>query len=173
MSGELNPFSRVYLGDSDKPIFSTNKVKHTNNPVWDASTEFLCTDRASSVVTVKVVDDRDFLKDPIIGYLSVRLEDLLKAAQDKERDWWPLSHCRSGRLRISTEWKPLNMPGSVHGADQYVAPIGVVRLWLKKATDVKWVAQSTSLCFSSADQCDVGTLRRRWEGRSVFGRVSC
>ncbi|KAH9836496.1 C2 domain-containing protein [Rhodofomes roseus] len=137
MSGELNPFLRVYTGTNNKPIFTTNKVKHTNNPVWDASTEFLCTDRGSSVVTVKVVDDRDFLKDPIIGYLSVRLEDLLKAAQDKERDWWPLSHCNNGRLRLSAEWKPLNMPGSVHGVDQYVAPIGVVRLWLKKATDVK------------------------------------
>ncbi|KAH9919105.1 tricalbin [Fomitopsis serialis] len=123
------PLPAVYTGTNATPIFTTNKVKHTNNPVWDASTEFLCTDRGSSVVTIKVVDDRDFLKDPIIGYLSVRLEDLLQAAQDKERDWWPLSHCRSGR--------PLNMPGSVHGADQYVAPIGVVRLWLKKATDVK------------------------------------
>ncbi|KAI0726177.1 tricalbin [Fomitopsis betulina] len=138
MSGELNPFLRVYIGDDDdKPIFTTNKVKHTNNPVWDAATEFLCTDRTSSVVTVKVVDDREFLKDPILGYFSVRLEDLLKAAQDQERDWWPLSHCKSGRLRISTEWRPLNMPGGVHGVDQYTPPIGVVRLWLKKATDVK------------------------------------
>ena len=29
------------------------------------------------------------------------------------------------------------MAGSLHGADQYMPPIGVVRLWLKKATDVK------------------------------------
>ena len=31
------------------------------------------------------------------------------------------------------------MAGSLHGADQYVPPIGVVRLWLQKATDVKYV----------------------------------
>lgn len=29
------------------------------------------------------------------------------------------------------------MAGSLHGADQYVPPIGVVKLWLQKATDVK------------------------------------
>ena len=51
--------------------------------------------------------------------------------------WWPLSGCSSGKIRLSAEWKPLNMAGSLHGANQYVPPIGVVRLWLKKAVDVK------------------------------------
>jgi len=137
MSGDLNPFVRVHLGADHTPIYTTNRMKHTNNPVWESATEFLCTDRASSVITVKVVDDREFLKDPIIGYMSVRLQDLLEAKKDAGRDWWPLSNCRSGRMRLSAEWRPVNMPGSVHGADQYVAPIGVVRLWLQKATDVK------------------------------------
>ncbi|KAG5220503.1 transmembrane protein [Salix suchowensis] len=49
----------------------------------------------------------------------------------------PLSGCKSGKLRMSAEWKPLNMAGSLHGADQYTPPIGVVRLFLHKATDVK------------------------------------
>lgn len=91
------------------------------------------------MITIKVIDDRDFLKDPMIGYMSIRLNDLLEAKKVVGRDWWPLSGCKSGRVRLSAEWKPLNMAGSLHGADQYVPPIGIVRLWMQKATDVKYV----------------------------------
>ena len=86
---------------------------------------------------MKVIDDREFLKDPIVGYLSVRLQDLLDARKEADRDWWQLSGCKSGRLRLTAEWKPLNMAGSIYGAQQYTPPIGAVRLWLKNATDVK------------------------------------
>ena len=135
MSGDLNPFVKVYLGNQAKPTHTSNCLKHTNNPVWESATEFLCTDKKTSIITIKVIDDRDFLKDPVVGYMSVRLTDLLSAQQQAGQDWWPLSGCKSGRIRLSTEWKPLEL--SLHGVDQYVPPIGVVRLWLKKATDVK------------------------------------
>ncbi|TBU34912.1 tricalbin [Dichomitus squalens] len=137
MTGELNPFVKLYTASApNHPIHVTRKVKHTNNPVWEDSTEFLCTDKASSVIIAKVIDDRDFLKDPVVGYMSIRLTDLL-AAKQTGKDWWPLSRARSGKIRLSAEWKPLNMAGSLHGADQYVPPIGVVRLWLQRARDVK------------------------------------
>ena len=127
----------MYLSANQPPVHATAKFKHTNSPVWESPTEFLCSDRQSCVITVKVIDDRDFLKDPVVGYMSIRLEDLLYAKKAAGRDWWPLSGCKSGRIRLSCEWKPLNMAGSLHGADQYVPPIGIVRLWVQKATDVK------------------------------------
>ncbi|KAI0080049.1 tricalbin [Panus rudis PR-1116 ss-1] len=136
-SGELNPFARVYLTNSSKPIHTTPRLKHTNNPVWESPIEFLCSDRHSSLITIKVIDDRDFLKDPVVGYMTAKLDHLLEAKKEAGRDWWPLSGCKSGKLRLSAEWKPLNMAGSLHGVDQYIPPIGVVRLWLQKATDVK------------------------------------
>ena len=139
VTGEVNPFAKVLLSANAPTIHETKRVKHTNNPVWDSSVEYLCSDKHSSVVTVKVVDDREFLKDPLVGFLNIKLEDLLEAKKVAGQDWWPLSGCKSGRLRMSAEWKPLNMAGSLHGADQYVPPIGVVRLWVQKATDVKWV----------------------------------
>jgi Ca2+-dependent lipid-binding protein len=89
------------------------------------------------MITVKVIDDREFLKDPTVGYLSVSLQDLLEARKETGRDWWALTGCKSGRLRLMAEWKPLHMPGSLYGAEQYVPPIWAVRLWLKEATDVK------------------------------------
>jgi len=135
MSGDLNPLVKVYLGNNPAPTHTSKCLKHTNNPVWESATEFLCTDKKTSVITIKVIDDRDFLKDPVVGYMSVRLSDLLRAKGHAGKDWWPLSGCKSGRIRLSTEWKPLEL--SLHGVDQYVPPIGVVRLLLKKATDVK------------------------------------
>jgi hypothetical protein len=78
------------------------------------------------------------LRDPVVGYLSVRLPDLLDPKQrEAGKDWWPLSGCKSGKIRLSAEWKPLALAGSVSGADAYAPPIGVVRLWLDKAHDVK------------------------------------
>lgn len=136
LTGDLTPLVKVYLGEDPSAIHRTQIIKHTNNPVWESPTEFLCMDKRSSLITLKVVDDRDILKDPVIGYMSVRLEDLL-VGMSEGRDWWPLSACKSGKIRISLQWKPLQMAGVLGGVDQYVPPIGVVRLWLQRATDVK------------------------------------
>ncbi|KAJ7169501.1 C2 domain-containing protein [Mycena filopes] len=137
LSGDLNPLARLYLGDTQNAVFSTRLFKHTNAPVWEQAYEFLCADKAASVALIKVIDDRDFLKDPVVGYMSIKLEDLLDNKKEAGRDWFPLSNCKTGKIRLSAEWKPLNMAGSLHGADQYKAPIGVVRLHIDKATDVK------------------------------------
>jgi hypothetical protein len=80
------------------------------------------------VITVKVIDDRELLKDPVVGYLSVDLAYLLRA-KEEQREWFPLTNAKTGRIRLTAEWKPLAMAGSVQGAAAYVPPIGVVRLW--------------------------------------------
>lgn len=129
MSKDLNPFARVYTTSSKKPIYETKRPKHTLTPVWESATEFLCADRPSSVITVKIIDDRDFLSDPVVGYLRVKLQDLLKAKTEVGKDWWPLSGCKSGRIRLTAEWKPLNIAGGLQGADQYTPAIGIIRLW--------------------------------------------
>lgn len=148
LSGDLNPLAKVFLGGNSSAIHTTRAFKHTNNPVWESPHEFLCADRHTSIITVKVIDDRDFLKDPVVGYMSIKLDDLLDA-KGAGRDWFPLSNCKTGKLRLSADWKPLNMAGSLHGVDQYTPPIGVVRLWLDKATDVKNVeaALGGKVCF--------------------------
>ncbi|KAG9314629.1 C2 domain-containing protein [Chiua virens] len=131
LSGELNPIVKVYLDTDSSPVHKSQTIKHTNNPVWESSTEFLCSNKHSLNVTIKVMDERDFMKNPVVGQMSLRLEDLLAEG----RDWWPLS--KTGKIRISAQWKPLHMAGALSGVSQYVPPIGVVRLWLQKAIDVK------------------------------------
>jgi Ca2+-dependent lipid-binding protein len=165
ISGDLNPFAKVYTGDK-KCIHTTPRFKHTINPVWESATEFLCMDRSSSVVTVTVVDDRGFVKDPVLGYMAIKIEDLLIAKKESGRDWWPLSNCKSGKIRLSVEWKPLNMAGSLQGADRYVPPIGVVRLHLEKAMDLKCVFSSfiSTVCIC-AHMPFKGTSKPLWAAR--------
>lgn len=131
----------MFLGnDTTNDVFTTPRFKHTISPVWEAPYEFLCSDKDTSLITVKVIDDRDFLKDPVVGHMSIKLTDLLSCMGEAGRDWFPLSGCKSGRLRLSAEWKPVAMAGSLHGLNSYKFPIGVVRLNIIKATDVKYVS---------------------------------
>lgn len=75
--------------------------------------------------------------------MSIKLTDLLACmGGEAGRDWFNLSGCKSGRVRLSVEFKPVAIPGSVHGLDHYKFPIGVVRLNVIKATDVKYVPLS-------------------------------
>lgn len=64
------------------------------------------------------------------------IQDLF-TAKEREQDWFPLARAKTGRIRLSAEWKALNLPGSVNGAGAYTAPIGILRILLKKAVDVK------------------------------------
>ena len=145
MSGDLNPLAKVYIGNPKIVAHATRRLKRTLNPVWESSHEFICPDKTSSIIRINVIDDRDFLTDPVVGYMSIRLTDLLDSRGEASRDWFPLSGCTSGKIRLSAEWKPLNMAGSIHGAEKYVSPIGVVRLVLDRATDLKCVDTSVSL----------------------------
>ena len=139
LSGDLNPLAKIYLNSERKSAFATPCFKHTNNPVWEAAYEYLCTDKEHATITIRVIDDRDFLKDPVVGYMTIKLTDLLEASGQAGRDWFPLSACKTGKMRLSAEWKPLNMAGALHGSEQYKPPIGVVKLNIDKAIDVKYV----------------------------------
>ncbi|PWN50042.1 tricalbin [Violaceomyces palustris] len=132
--GELNPKARIKV--NGQKVKDTPVVKRTNSPIFEMPTEFLVTDRGKAVVTVEILDDRDLRADPVVAYLSVKLDDLL-AAKEKQQDWFPLKNSKLGRIRMSAEWKPVLMSGSMNGGSGYSPAIGVVKFWMKKATDVK------------------------------------
>lgn len=73
LSSDLNPLAKVYLSGAKVPHVTTHTIKHTLTPVWEIPTEFLVPNKKRSTVTIKVIDERDFLKDPIIGYMTARL----------------------------------------------------------------------------------------------------
>ena len=135
MSGDLNPFAKLFISSATNstPHHVTRASKHTNSPVWESPTEFLVPNKHNSVISIKIIDDRDFLKDPLVGYVVVSLEDILEATHKRKTTgqdpWFSLSGCKSGQVKISAEWKPLSMAGSLHGSGSYVPPIGLVKVW--------------------------------------------
>ncbi|PWY97366.1 tricalbin [Testicularia cyperi] len=139
-SGELCPKGRIRL--NGQKVKDTLVIKRNTNPVFEMPTEFLVTDRKKAVITVEILDDRDLRSDPVVAHLSIKLEDLL-AAKEKKQDWFPLKNSKSGRVRMSAEWKPVHMAGSTNGSSGYTPAIGVVKFWVKKATDVKNVEAMT------------------------------
>jgi Ca2+-dependent lipid-binding protein len=134
-TGTLCPYAKVYLG-SNQQIHRTPTIKSDNTPIWESSTEYLVADKNNSTVTIKVLDDRDTGRDPNLGQVTVKLMDLL-AAKERQQDWFPLSKTRSGKVRLTVDWKPLAIAGALGGTSAYVSPIGVMRIWFKKAVDLK------------------------------------
>ena len=134
--GDLHPFAKVYLGGDKSPVHTTPILKHANSPIWESHCEFLVPDRHSSVVSIQITNSKDIGLDPSLGRLTVKLADLLEA-HERQQDWFPLQNSRDGKVRMTAEWKPVAMTGSLDGAAVYVPPIGILRIWLKNAVDVK------------------------------------
>ena len=128
MSGELNPSVKVYIGEDRSASYKCPARKHTKNPIWESPYEFLCTDKTSSKLVIRVIDNRDFSKDLEVGYMAITLTDLLACTGQAGKDWFQLSNCKSGKIRISAEWKPLNMAGALQAAEKRKQLIDVVRL---------------------------------------------
>lgn len=132
--GTLSPCAKVFLGKNQQ-IHRTPTIKASNTPVWESPTEFLVSDKNKSTVTIRLFDDREMSREGL-GSLTVRLVDLI-TARESGNDWFPLQGVKSGKVRLTLDWKPLNIPGGMSGAASYAPPIGVIRLWAHKAIDVK------------------------------------
>ncbi|GAA5871970.1 hypothetical protein JCM16303_000930 [Sporobolomyces ruberrimus] len=130
----INPFFKVTL--NNRPIHRSQTLKRTPNPIWERPTEFLVTARPNAVIGLEVMDDNSILSDSHLGMLKIRFDDILEANK-KGNDWFPLSNARSGKVRITAEWKPVVMPGAINGAALYTPPIGVVRFHFKRSRDLK------------------------------------
>jgi Ca2+-dependent lipid-binding protein len=132
--GSLNPYAVLLL--NGKEVHTTNKLKRTNNPIFqNASKELLITDRKSARLGLVIKDDRDLAGDPVIGKYQIKMNDMLRM-MEKGQEWFQLAGAKTGRVKMMLAWKPVALSG-VAGGSGYVAPIGVVRLHLKSAADLR------------------------------------
>ncbi|GAA5844845.1 hypothetical protein JCM11251_007345 [Rhodosporidiobolus azoricus] len=131
---QINPFFRVTL--NSKPVHRSQTLKRTPSPIWERPVELLITAKPSAVLGLSVLDDNTLISDTRLGNLSVKLSDILEANKRGD-DWFPLSNARSGKVRITAEWKPVLMAGAINGAGAYTPPIGVIRLYFKRCRDLK------------------------------------
>ncbi|KAL2808922.1 C2 domain-containing protein [Aspergillus granulosus] len=132
--GQLNPYGVLLL--NGKEIHVTNKLKRTNNPIFqNASKEFLITDRKNARLGLVIKDDRDLTKDPILGSYQIKLNDMMKM-MEKGHQWFHLHGAKTGRAKLVLDWKPVAVGGIAGGAG-YVDPIGVIRIHFKNAAGLR------------------------------------
>ncbi|EHL02009.1 hypothetical protein M7I_1959 [Glarea lozoyensis 74030] len=133
--GQLNPYAVLLL--NNKEIHVTRKLKRTNNPIWDnGSKEVLITDRKKAKLGLVIKDDRDLSADPILGTYQIKLDDML-GLMDKGQEWYNLAGAKTGRAKLTVQWKPVALSGVGAGTGGYVTPIGVMRFHFINARDLR------------------------------------
>ncbi|OTB02287.1 hypothetical protein M426DRAFT_24771 [Hypoxylon sp. CI-4A] len=133
--GLLNPYAVLLL--NSKEVHQTKKLKRTNNPIWDnGSKEILITDRKNARLGLAIKDDRDLAGDQLIGTYQIKLDDMLEM-MEKGHDWYNLAGAKTGRAKLTAQWKPVALSGDLAGTGGYQTPIGVMRLHFKGARDLR------------------------------------
>lgn len=134
MIGQLNPYAVLLLNGKEVQI--SQKLKRTNNPIWpNASKEMLITDRKKAKLGLIIKDDRNLASDPILASYQIKLDDMLNLTT-KGQEWYNLAGAKTGRAKMSLQWKPVALKGSV-GGNGYIDPIGVMRFHFQNAKDLK------------------------------------
>lgn len=133
--GQLNPYAVLLL--NNKEIHVTRKLKRTNKPIWDnGSKEVLITDRKTAKIGLVIKDDRDISADPILGTYQIKLDDMMQL-MEKGQEWYNLAGAKTGRVKLTLQWKPVALTGVGAGTGGYVTPIGVMRFHFKNARDLR------------------------------------
>jgi Ca2+-dependent lipid-binding protein len=133
--GKLNPYAVLLLNNQE--IHVTKKLKHTNNPIWEnGSKEVLITDRKTAKLGLVIKDDRDLSQDPILGTYQIKLDDMLQL-MEKGQEWYNIAGAKTGRAKLTLQWKPVALTGVGAGTGGYVTPIGVMRFHFKNARELR------------------------------------
>lgn len=108
--------------------FTTKVQKNTKSPGWGASHEEIVGNRAKTKVRIVVYNG-----ETVLGHVFSSLNNLIDATQVDET-WFPLA--KGGEVRIATSWKPVGL-SNASGSGGYTPPIGVVRVSIDKAEDLR------------------------------------
>jgi len=133
--GQLSPYAVLLLNGTE--VQTSKRLKRTNNPIWlDATKELLITDRKNAKLGLLIRDERELGSDPIVGTYQLKLDDMLEL-QAKGQEWYNLAGVKTGRAKMSLQWRPVALKGSAAGKGGYITPIGVMRFHLHNAKDLR------------------------------------
>jgi Ca2+-dependent lipid-binding protein len=135
MVGALDPYAILLL--NGKEIHQTNKLKHTNNPVFSDNTKsVLITDRKKARVGLVIKDNRDLSADPVLGNYQIKIDDMLKLV-DNGQEWFTLHGTSTGaQAKLLLDWKPVALKGAI-GSAGYITPVGVMRVHIQSASNLR------------------------------------
>ncbi|KAK3300034.1 C2 domain-containing protein [Chaetomium fimeti] len=135
MVGLLSPYAMLLL--NGKEVHTSNKLKRTNNPVWNnGSKEILITDKRNAKLGVAIKDDRDIAGDQTVGTYQIKLEDMLDF-MEKGQEWYNLAGAKTGRVKMMAQWRPVAISGIATGTGGYKTPVGVLRVHFKYARGLR------------------------------------
>ncbi|KAF1981931.1 tricalbin [Aulographum hederae CBS 113979] len=133
--GSLNPYAVLLL--NGKEIHISQKLKRTNKPIFpDATKELLITNRKTAKLGIVIKDDRDLAADPVLGTYQIKLDDMLDLTT-KGQEWYNLAGAKTGKVKMSLQWKPVALKGALGGSGGYVKPVGVMRLHFQNARNLR------------------------------------
>lgn len=118
----------VELYFNKEKLQATDIVKN-NDPAYGLVKELIVNNRAKSRVKV-VIKTKE---NKILGTINTSLNELIDATQVDE-PWHPLVN--GGEVRINVGWKPVTLEHA-SGAGGYTPPIGVVRVSVERAEDLR------------------------------------
>lgn len=138
--------ARSYSEDDDKPgsvqafIYVNREkklesaaVKKAKDATWALSFDDIVTDKAHCSVRV-VLKDPTSKDGAVIGSTTLRLTDIIDSSY-VDNEWFPMN-TGTGEVKLHCDWSSVHMTG-VAGAIGYTEPIGVVRVFIEKAEDLR------------------------------------
>lgn len=136
---DISPYAVVKVNGKER--LRTQPFKRSINPRWDKQIEIFVTDKTQLNLNVDVLDDS--FDERLLGRFAAKLEEFEEDCFINKQDWWTLKD-GAGKIHMSMQWKPITMTGFVEGlSGAYRPPIGVVRVDLEGANDLKNVEAMT------------------------------
>ncbi|KAI9275987.1 C2 domain-containing protein [Sporodiniella umbellata] len=137
-SSEVSPFAVVKVNGQEK--LKTSVYKRNANPRWDKSFEVFVTDKTKLDLDVEILDSN--VDNRVLGRWSSALDKFEEDCFIDSQDWWALKD-GTGKLHLSMQWKHVTMTGYTEQITGYRPPIGVVRVFMESAEDLKNVEAMT------------------------------
>ncbi|ODQ80179.1 hypothetical protein BABINDRAFT_171199 [Babjeviella inositovora NRRL Y-12698] len=122
--------SYVEIQINKKVVYTTKVLKANNTPSWNTAHEEIIFNRRLARVSIVVKNK----SDDVLGAYNTSLNDLIDSMQ-VEKNWFSLGS-GGGEIRLTAAWKPVGL-SDVSGSGGYTEPIGVVRVQMDKAEDLK------------------------------------
>ncbi|CAO0794357.1 unnamed protein product [Mucor circinelloides] len=140
--GDVNAYAVVKVNGQEK--LRTATFKRSVNPRWNKFIEVFVADKSSLNLDVTIMNSVDFGDDTVLGRWTSSLIDMENQLVKEKNDWWNLKD-GTGKIHLNMTWKPVPLTGFSAGLTRgsYREPIGVVRVKLNKATNIKNVEMLT------------------------------
>lgn len=140
--GDVNAYAIVKVNGQEK--LRTATFKRSVNPRWNKFVEIFVADKSNMNLDVTIMNSVDFGDDTVLGRWTSSLIDMENQLVKEKNDWWNLKD-GTGKIHLNMTWKPVPLTGFSAGLARgsYREPIGVVRVKLNKATNIKNVEMLT------------------------------